>query len=95
MLQYLVPQIDVVVIGEVTAVVQYDSGSQCSSISASFAKKQGIRGRMVDIVVEDGLSLSGTRVTEMHELPFKLGPNHLVNRYFFELPTIGSGGPVD
>ena len=92
---YLVPQIDVVVIGGVAAVVQYDSGSQCSSISADFAKKQGIRGRMCDIIVNDGLSLSGTRVTEMHELPFKLGPNHVVNRYFLELPTIGSGGPVE
>ena len=50
---------------------------------------------MCDVIVEDGLSLSETRVTEMHELPFKLGPNHLVNRYFFELPTIGSGGPVE
>ena len=92
---YLVPQIDVVLIGGVAAVVQYDSGSQCSSISANFAKKQGIRGRMVDIIVEDGLSLSGTRVTEAHELPFKLGPNHFVNRCFLELPTIGSGSPVE
>ena len=36
---YLVPQIDVVVVGGVTAVVQYDSGLQCSSISADFAKR--------------------------------------------------------
>ena len=50
---------------------------------------------MCDIIVNDGLSLSGTRVTEMHELPFKLGPNHVVNRYFLELPTIGSGSPVE
>ena len=92
---YLVPQIDVVVVGGVTAVVQYDSGSQCSSISADFAKRQGIQGRMCDVILEDGLSLSGTRVTEVHELPIKTGPNQIVNHQFFELPAIGTGGPVE
>ena len=53
---YLIPQVDVVTVGGLTAVVQYDSGSQTSSVSARFAKQQGINGRMCDVIVEDGLS---------------------------------------
>ena len=39
---YLISQVDVVTVGGLTAVVQYDSGSQTSSVSARFAKQQGI-----------------------------------------------------
>ena len=50
-------------------IYEYDSGSQTSSVSSSFAKQQGIHGRMCDVIVDDGLSQTGTRVTEVHELP--------------------------
>ena len=68
---YLVPQVDVVTVGGLTAVVQYDSGSQTSSVSARFDKQQGIHGRMCDVIVDDRLSQTGTWVTEVHELPIK------------------------
>ena len=58
-------------VGGLTAVLQYDSGSQTSSVSARFAKQQGIQGRMCGMIVDDGLSQTGTRVTEVHELPIK------------------------
>ena len=79
---YLIPQVDVVTVGGLTAVVQYDSGSLTSSVSARFAKQQGIRGQMCDVIMEDGLSLSGTRVTEVHELPVQ-SLNGVVFRQFF------------
>ena len=70
------------------------SGSQTSSVSASFAKQQGIHGQMCDIIVEDGLSQAGTRVTEVHELPIK-SLSRVVFRQFFEIPVISTGGPVE
>ena len=91
---YLIPQVDVVTVGGLTAVVQYDSGSQTSSVSARFAKQQGIHGQMCDVIVEDGLSQAGTRVTEVHELPIK-SLRGVEFRQFFEIPVIGTGGPVE
>ena len=94
---YLIPQIDVVTVGTVgglTAVVQNDSGSQTSSVSASFAMQQGIQCRMCDMIVDDGLSQTGTRVTEVHELPIK-SLSGIEIRKFFELSVIGTGSPVE
>ena len=79
---YLIPQFDVVTVGGLTAVVQYDSGSQTSSVSARFARQQGIHGQMCDVIVEDGLSQAGTRVTEVHELPVQ-SLSGVVFRQFF------------
>ena len=67
----LIPQVDVVTVGRLTAMVQYDFGSQTPSVSARLAKHQGIHSRMCDVMVEDGLSQTGTQVTEVHELPIK------------------------
>ena len=92
---YLIPQIDIVIVGGLTAVVQYDSGSQSSSVSARFAKQQGIQGPMCDVIVNDGLTQSGTRVTEVHELPIRKGHNKIEIRQFFEIPNMGTGGPVE
>ena len=80
---YLIPQIDIVIVGGLTAVVQYDSGSQSSSVSARFAKQQGIQGCMCDVIVNDGLAQSGTLVTEVHELPIRRGPNGIEIHQFF------------
>ena len=91
---YLIPQIDVVTVGGLTAVVQNDSGSQTSSVSASFAMQQGIQCRMCDMIVDDGLSQTGTRVTEVHELPIK-SLSGIEIRKFFELSVIGTGSPVE
>ena len=91
---YLIPQVDVVTVGGLTAVVQYDSGSQTSFVSARFAKQQGIHGQMCDVIVEDGLSQAGTRVVEVHELPIK-SLSGIVFRQFFEIPVIGTGSPVE
>ena len=71
-----------VTVGGLTAVVQYDSGSQTSSVSARFARQQGIHGQMCDVIVEDGLSQAGTRVTEVHELPVQ-SLSGVVFRQFF------------
>ena len=64
-------------------------------MSARFAKQQGIQGRMCDVIVNDGSTQARTRVTEVHELPVKVGPNEIVNRQSFEIPDIGTGGPVE
>ena len=87
---YLIPQVDVVTVGGLTAVVQYDSGSQTSSVSARFAKQQGIHGQMCDVI----MSQAGTRVTEVHELPIK-SLSGVEFRQFFEIPVIGTGSPVE
>ena len=46
-----------------------------------------------DVIVEDGLSQTGTRVTEVHELPMSLSGVEI--RQFFEISVIGTGGPVE
>ena len=61
---YLIPQVDVVTVGGLTAVVQYDSGSQTSSVSARFAKQQGIHGQMCDVK-----SLRGVVFCQFFEIP--------------------------
>ena len=50
---------------------------------------------MCDVIVNDGSTQARTRVTEVHELPVKVGPNEIVNRQSFEIPDIGTGGPVE
>ena len=73
-----------VTVGGLTAVVQYDSGSRTSFVSARFARQQGIHSQMCDIIMEDGLSQAGTRVTEVHELPIK-SLSGIEFRQFFEI----------
>ena len=46
------------------------------------------------MIVDDGLSQTGTQVTEVHELPIK-SLSGIEIRNFFELSVIGTGSPVE
>jgi hypothetical protein len=91
---FLVPQLDIVFVGGIPAVVQYDGGSQSSSISAQFVSKQGIAGTKCDVLV-NGLNDMGARVIEAHSMPIQRGNDGLETRLFFELPSIGTGSPME
>jgi hypothetical protein len=75
---FLVSQFDVVLVGGIPAVVQYDGGSQSSSISAQFVSKQGIAGTKCDVLV-NGLNDMGARVIEAHNMPIQMGNGRIEN----------------
>jgi hypothetical protein len=53
-----------------------------------------LRVQNCDVLV-NGLDDMGARVIEAHNMPIQMGNGRIENRMFFELPTIGSGSPVE